>query len=241
MDHGRVVASGTQAELYTAHAGEPQLSVEFLTAPEAAALHGLPLACCAHAGRQQRRVHPAPPRCQRGLLAAWPRRGLQVRSLASSQPSLEDVFLALTGQPTARLTGAAMNAAAFLSLLRAELRLFLANRKAMVMSIVAPILIAAFFGSSLFGGSGQSKPAAIPIAVVDLDQSALSAAVVKALQADGSLKTEVLPEPEAIAQVRAGKRRRRRAAGRLGQQASTALFGAGRKPEIQLHYDPPRP
>lgn len=131
-----------------------------------------------------------------------------------------------------------MNTAAFLSLLRAELRLFLANRKAMVMSIVAPILIAAFFGS-LFGGSGQSKPAAIPIAVVDLDQSALSAAVVKALQADGSLKTELLPEPEAIAQVRAGKRRVAVVlpAG-LGQQASTALFGAGPKPEIQLHYDP---
>ena len=131
-----------------------------------------------------------------------------------------------------------MNAAAFFSLLRAELRLFLANRKAMVMSIVAPILIAAFFGS-LFGGSGQSKPAAIPIAVVDLDQSALSAAVVKALQADGSLKTEVLPEPEAIAQVRAGKRRVAVVLPvGLGQQASTALFGAGRKPEIQLHYDP---
>jgi ABC-2 type transport system permease protein len=131
-----------------------------------------------------------------------------------------------------------MNAAAFFSLLRAELRLFLANRKAMVMSIVAPILIAAFFGS-LFGGSGQSKPAAIPIGVVDLDQSPLSAAVVKALQADGSLKVSSLPEADAIAQVRAGKLRVAAVlpAG-LGQQAGTALFGAGRKPEIQLHYDP---
>ncbi|MEO3693691.1 ABC transporter permease [Roseateles paludis] len=131
-----------------------------------------------------------------------------------------------------------MNAAAFFSLLRAELRLFLANRKAMVMSIVAPILIAAFFGS-LFGGTGQSKPAAIPIGVVDLDQSPLSAAVVKALQADGSLKVSSLPEADAIAQVRAGKLRVAAVlpAG-LGQQAGTALFGAGRKPEIQLHYDP---
>lgn len=128
--------------------------------------------------------------------------------------------------------------AAFFSLLRAELRLFLANRKAMVMSIVAPILIAAFFGS-LFGGSGQSKPAAIPIGVVDLDQSLLSAAVVKALQADGSLKVSTLPELEAIAQVRAGKLRVAAVLpSGLGQQAGTALFGAGRKPEIQLHYDP---
>ncbi len=128
--------------------------------------------------------------------------------------------------------------AAFFSLLRAELRLFLANRKAMVMSIVAPILIAAFFGS-LFGGSGQSKPAAIPIGVVDLDQTPLSAAVVQALQADGSLKVSSLPEADAIAQVRAGKLRMAAVlpAG-LGQQASTALFGAGQKPEIQLHYDP---
>ena len=127
-----------------------------------------------------------------------------------------------------------MNTAAFFSLLRAELRLFLANRKAMVMSIVAPILIAAFFGS-LFGGSGQSKPAAIPIAVVDLDQSALSARCRQGARPMARSRRRCCLR-QAIARVRAGKRRVAVVLPvGLGQQASTALFGAGRKPEIQLH------
>mgnify|MGYP003704573829 CR=1 FL=1 len=40
---------------------------------------------------------------------------------------------------------------ALLALVRAEIKLHFSNRRAVLMSIVAPILIAAFFGS-LFGG-----------------------------------------------------------------------------------------
>jgi ABC-2 type transport system permease protein len=125
---------------------------------------------------------------------------------------------------------------ALLALVRAEIRLYFSNRRAVLMSIVAPILIAAFFGS-LFGGS--SKMAGIPIGVVDLDDSPLSRRVVAALQAETSLKTTVAREDEALAQVRAGQLRAVAIlpAG-LGQQAGAALFGAGSKPEIQLHYDP---
>ncbi|MFG6467722.1 ABC transporter permease [Roseateles sp. BYS87W] len=125
---------------------------------------------------------------------------------------------------------------AVLALVRAELLLHFSNRRAVLMSIVAPILIAAFFGS-LFGGS--SKPSTIPIAVVDRDDSPLSRQVVAALQADALLKTQLLPEADALAAVRAGTLRAVAVlpAG-LGQQAGAALFGAGTKPEIQLHYDP---
>lgn len=124
---------------------------------------------------------------------------------------------------------------ALFALVRAELRLHFSNRRAVLMSIVAPILIAAFFGS-LFGGS--SKMAGIPIAVVDLDGSPLSRSVVAALQAEASLKTTVTDEADAVAQVRAGKLRAAAVlpAG-LGEQAGGAMFG-GRKPEIALHYDP---
>ena len=93
---------------------------------------------------------------------------------------------------------------ALLALVRAEIRLYFSNRRAVLMSIVAPILIAAFFGS-LFGGS--SKMAGIPIGVVDLDDSPLSRRVVAALQAEASLKTTVAREDEALAQVRAGQLR----------------------------------
>lgn len=125
---------------------------------------------------------------------------------------------------------------ALLALVHAEITLHFSNRRAVLMSIVAPILIAAFFGS-LFGGG--SPMAGIPVGVVDLDASPLSQRVVAALRAEASLKTTVTTEAEALAQVRAGKLRAVAVlpAG-LGQQAGAALFGATPKPEIQLHFDP---
>jgi ABC-2 type transport system ATP-binding protein len=98
VDHGRVVASGTQAELYAAHAGEPQLTVQFNAVPDAAALQDLPgvLRHTQDATRAEFTLHSLD--ASAALLASLTARGLHVRSLASSQPSLEDVFLALTGR-----------------------------------------------------------------------------------------------------------------------------------------------
>jgi ABC-2 type transport system permease protein len=125
---------------------------------------------------------------------------------------------------------------ALLALVRAEIQLHFSNRRAVLFSIVAPILIAAFFGS-LFGGS--SKMAGIAVGVVDLDGSPLSQRVVAALQAESSLKTTVGTEPDLLAQVRAGKLRAVAVLPQgLGVQAGRALFGAGAKPEIALHFDP---
>lgn len=124
---------------------------------------------------------------------------------------------------------------ALLALVRAEIKLHFSNRRAVLFSIVAPILIAAFFGS-LFGTS--SKMAGIAVGVVDLDGSPLSQRVVAALQAEASLKTTVTNEPDALAQVRAGKLRAVAVLPKgLGEQAGGAMFG-GAKPEITLHYDP---
>lgn len=122
------------------------------------------------------------------------------------------------------------------ALVRAEIRLHFSNRRAVLLSIVAPILIAAFFGS-LFGGSSQM--AGIAVGVVDLDGSPLSGRVVAALQAEASLKTTVGGEPELLALARAGKLRAVAVLPRgLGEQAGRAMFGGGAKPEIVLHYDP---
>lgn len=127
---------------------------------------------------------------------------------------------------------------AILALLRKDLRQHFSNRRAVLMSLVAPILIAAFFGS-LFGDKGGNKPADIPLAVTDLDGSELSRDVIARLQADPTLKISLLGEAEAAAQVRAGKQRAAIVlpAG-FGQQASRALFGGGAKPELKLVYDP---
>ncbi len=126
---------------------------------------------------------------------------------------------------------------AFIALVRKDLVLHFSNRRAVLMSLVAPILIAAFFGS-LFGGSGQG-PAQIPVVLTDLDQSELSARIVANLRSDAALRVSLASADEARAQVRAGQQR---AAVLLpagfGAQASRALFGAGVKPEVVVFYDP---
>ncbi len=126
---------------------------------------------------------------------------------------------------------------AFIALVRKDLQQFLGNRKALLMSVVAPIVIAAFFGS-LFG-SGGSKPSAVPIAVTDLDQSPMSKAIVTALKADTALAVAELGADEALALVKTGKRRVAVVLPKgLGQQAPRAMFGGAPKPEITLHHDP---
>ena len=115
--------------------------------------------------------------------------------------------------------------------------LYFSNRRSVVMAIVAPILIAAFFGS-LFG-SKDSKPANIPVAVTDLDRSELSGKIVAALRADGALAVTEVDAADGAAQVKAGKQRAAIVLPEgFGAQAGRALFGGRDKPEIVLRYDP---
>ncbi len=126
---------------------------------------------------------------------------------------------------------------AFTALVAKDLTLHFSNRRAVIMSIVAPILIAAFFGS-LFGDKA-AKPANIPIAITDLDQSAVSIKLVAAMRADTALVVSVANADEALAQVRAGKQRAAVVlpAG-FGAGAGSALMRGAGKPEIVLHFDP---
>ena len=126
---------------------------------------------------------------------------------------------------------------AFIALLRKDLVLYFSNRRSVIMSIAAPILIAAFFGS-LFGGS-DNKPANIPVAITDLDHSELSAKIVAAMRADSALTLSEASEADALAQVKAGTLRASVTlpAG-FGTKAGNALFGGADKPQIVLNYDP---
>jgi ABC-2 type transport system permease protein len=127
--------------------------------------------------------------------------------------------------------------AAFVALVRKDLVLHFSNRRAVLMSLVAPILIAAFFGS-LMGGRNQG-PTQIPVVLTDLDRSELSRRIVANLQGDTTLALTEATEAEAQAQVRAGKQR---AAITLppgfGAQASRALFGGADKPLVAITFDP---
>ena len=126
---------------------------------------------------------------------------------------------------------------AFLALVRKDLTLYFSNRRALIITLAAPIAIAAFFGS-LFG-SGSKAPMRVPIAVVDQDNSAISKQIVAALSADSALGVQPLDRDVALEEVKKGKLR---AAVILpmqfGEQAGRALFRPGAKPEIAIHYDP---
>ncbi|HEY6456859.1 MAG TPA: ABC transporter permease [Steroidobacteraceae bacterium] len=127
---------------------------------------------------------------------------------------------------------------AFAALVRKDVTLYLTNRRALLMALVAPVLIGAFMGAVL--GGAPAKPTAVPFAVVDLDRSAISQRVVAALTKDGAFTVQALPQPQALDLVRKGKLR---AAAifppGFGKQATEALFRPdATKPRIDLHFDP---
>ncbi len=126
---------------------------------------------------------------------------------------------------------------AFLALVHTDLLLYLRNRRALLMSLAAPILIGAFFGS-LFN---QREPQVqqVPVAVVDLDGSALSAQVLAALRADAALKLSTPDAATALDSVRRGSLRAviTLPAG-FGNQALAALQGQADKPQLALAHDP---
>ncbi|MCA9514396.1 MAG: ABC transporter permease, partial [Myxococcales bacterium] len=76
------------------------------------------------------------------------------------------------------------------ALVRKDLRLFLTDRRAVIVSFALPALLALFFGATL-GGGGQ-KPPKVATAVVDLDGSAASKRLVAALAADPVLGATVV-------------------------------------------------
>ena len=72
---------------------------------------------------------------------------------------------------------------AFLALVRKDLILFLGDRRALLVSLALPIVIASFFGYLFEGGDRQSS--AIEAALVLEDGSRTSAAIAAGLEADG--------------------------------------------------------
>ncbi|MEP6740562.1 MAG: ABC transporter permease [Caldimonas sp.] len=127
--------------------------------------------------------------------------------------------------------------AALKALVRKDLVLYFSNRRALIMSIVAPIVIAAFFGSVF--GSGGDKPSKIPVALTDLDGSPVSKKIAAALTADAALDVQAASEPVALEEVRKGKVRASIVlpAG-FGEKAPRAMFGGGEKPVIDVRFDP---
>lgn len=127
-----------------------------------------------------------------------------------------------------------------LAIVRHELKLFLSDRRSVIVGIVTPILLATFFGF-LFSGEGRHEAAKIRVLVADADGGAVSRAVVAGLVADPLLAVTPANEAEAREAVRKG-----RAAVAVvlptgfGDGSVRAFFGASKAPEIVLLVDPSR-
>jgi len=96
IDHGRVVASGTQAQLFALLPASQTLLIDIDGEPDDAALADLP-GLSRSGQRLEARVDDIG-RDTGSLLAALVERGVQVRGLATARATLEDVFLQLTGR-----------------------------------------------------------------------------------------------------------------------------------------------
>ena len=126
---------------------------------------------------------------------------------------------------------------ALIALIRKDLILHFSNRRALIIGIVAPIVLAAFFGY-LFNPK-TSKPSRVEIVVSDLDQSPLSRELVRQLGADASLKLSSTTAEGARQAVQQGRAKLAilLPAG-LGAALPAALISGGPKPAVELVFDP---
>ena len=127
---------------------------------------------------------------------------------------------------------------AFTMLVKKDLIQYFSNRRAVLVNIVLPIFIGAFFGY-VFGGSGDTEMAAIAINVVDLDQSPVSKDIIEHLKAEQRLSLTFADAPSADALLKSGKITASVTfpAG-FGHDASRALFSGRGRPAIQIGIDP---
>jgi ABC-2 type transport system permease protein len=127
---------------------------------------------------------------------------------------------------------------AFTALVHKDLVLYFSNKRALTITLAAPILIAAFFGSIM--GGPPKKPTRIPVAIVDIDASDISKSVVASIKGDESFDPQEMGEPEAVDLVRKGKVRAAVVIPKgFGDESVKAMFRPGvKKPEIAVHYDP---
>jgi ABC-2 type transport system permease protein len=126
-----------------------------------------------------------------------------------------------------------------LAMVRKDLQVHYSDRRAVIMSFVAPIAIASFLGAITGGSGSPEEPAKIPIAMVDQDGSAVTKAIVTAVAADKTLQVTI---PTAEAARESVKRGDVTVAviipAGFGEASGLAFFGGGAKPDVSVLYDP---
>ncbi|MQA41123.1 ABC transporter permease [Rugamonas aquatica] len=127
---------------------------------------------------------------------------------------------------------------ALIALVRKDLILYINDKRALMLHLLMPVILAAFFGS-LFGGGSEAKTSKIEVGLVQLDQSDSGKKIAAGLKADSALTIIDLSDTEAQDRVRHGKLSVAVVipAG-FGDAAAGALFSGRNKPELPVYYDP---
>src|SRR6202162_6413607 len=132
----------------------------------------------------------------------------------------------------------------FLALVRKDLKLFFNDRKAVIVGLLVPIVLASFFGYMFGGQSGKAETSKVPVLVIDQDGSGISRGLITQLASDKYLDVKPSTLDAAREAVRKGKATAAIVIPKdFGNDAGHALFsganetGAG-KPELGLLYDP---
>jgi ABC-2 type transport system permease protein len=127
---------------------------------------------------------------------------------------------------------------ALIALIRKDLILYFTNRRALLLNLVMPILLGAFFGY-LFGGAGSTDNAKVGVALTLQDDSEIGRKIAAGLRSDATLQIDELPLAQAQEQVRKGKLNAAIVIPQgFGDAAGAAMFGQQAKPEVTIYYDP---
>jgi len=127
----------------------------------------------------------------------------------------------------------------FLALVRKDLKLFFNDRKAVIVSMLVPIVLASFFGYLFGGQGGNAETSKVIVLVMDQDSSDISRALITQLAADKTLNVKPSELDAARLAVRKGKATAAIVIPKdFGAQAGRALFTGSTKPEVAVLYDP---
>ena len=127
----------------------------------------------------------------------------------------------------------------FLALVRKDLKLFFDDRRAVIVSILVPIVLASFFGYLFGGQGGNAETSKVPVLVIDQDGSNTSRGLITQLGSDNNLDVKPSTLEAGREAVRKGKATAAIVIPKdFGRDAGHALFTGATKPELGVLYDP---
>jgi ABC-2 type transport system permease protein len=126
---------------------------------------------------------------------------------------------------------------------RKDLKLFFNDRKAVIVGLLVPIVLASFFGYMFGGQSGKAETSKVPVLIIDQDGSDISRGLITQFGSDKNLDVKPSTLDAARDAVRKGKATAAIVIPKdFGKDAGRALFTGARtgasKPELGVLYDP---